>query len=239
MAKKVKAAPEQLEALEGALEAHGIRPHDPTHPMRERPRDALRDALANGLGIGGSAEAKGFLAHFCGVSQRTAHEWLKDSRTMTRDAVARALDALTDAIRDAPMADGPYAEEIEKAEEEDAHLRGLYPGWLFSQQERAAQYAFELLFLGMAEADRSKLLRIEAMHAVYHLRDDSLEALLDLLKSLNVSASPFMGYGVRDAERPGHEEQAAGWANDVLMEAEKLKEWADRRHKEPAVPMPF
>lgn len=209
MAGKAKATPKQLGTLDRELAAHGIRPLDPDHPLHERPSDALSDALANGLNIGTRKEGAGFLAASCHVSGVTAYKWLKDSKAMSHDAVALALDALTDAIRDAPRAGGPYAEEIAYAEQ-DAHLSESHPGFNFeTPEERAGRYAFEVLFMGMAEADRHKILEIEAMHAIHFMGDDSLEALLNLLRSLGAGTAPFMGERVRDAERPGHERQAA------------------------------
>lgn len=238
MAEKAKATHEQMKALERAMEAHGVRPRDPAHPMRERPRDALSDALANGLDIGTRKEGAGFLAASCHVSDVTAYKWLRNSKAMSRDAVALALDALAGGILNAPEADGPYADEIAFAEQ-DANLSESHPGFSFeTPEERAGRYAFEVLFMGMAEADRHKILEIEAMHAIHFMGDDSLEALLNLLRSLGAGTAP-LGGRVRDAERPGHERQAAAWANDVLIEAEELKEWADGRRKEPDEPLPF
>ena len=236
MAARLKATPEQTRALERAMEARGVRPRDPAHPLRERPSDALRDALANGLGIDATKEAAELLARSCGCSDRSTREWLRDSRKMNRDQVAAALDAIAVAIQYAPEADGPYAVEMQCARE-DAYLSESYPVGVEGTEERAARYAFELLFMGMAEADRHKVLEIEAMHAIHLLGDGSLEALLDLLKSLGAGCTPFTGSRVRDAECDPR--LAALWANDVLLEAEELKEWADRRHGEPGEPIPF
>lgn len=238
MAARAKASPKQMKALDEELCAHSIRPLDPAHPLKERPSDALRDALANGAGIDTTKGAADFLATSCGLTDRATREWLKDSRTMTRDTVALALDAMAEAIQYAPEDDGPYAVEIQDARE-DAYLSEFYPADVEATEAKARRYAFELLFMGMAEADRSKALELEAMHAVTMLGTDSLEALLDLLKSLGASTTPFTGAKVRDAEKPGHEEQAAAWANDVFIEAEELKEWADRRRKKPEDPLPF
>lgn len=242
MAEKAKATPKQLGTLDRELAAHGIRPLDPDHPLHERPSGALSDALANGLGIDTNdtrKEAVGFLTASCHVSDVTAYKWLRNSKAMSRDAVALALDALAGGILNAPEADGPYADEIAFAEQ-DANLSESHPGFSFeTPEERAGRYAFEVLFMGMAEADRHKILEIEAMHAIHFMGDDSLEALLNLLRSLGAGTAPFMGERVRDAERPGHERQAAAWANDVLIEAEELKEWADGRRKEPDEPLPF
>lgn len=235
MAAKAKATHEQLEALGRELEAHGIRPRDPAHPLRERPSDALRDALANGLGIGSTKESAGFLAGQCGYSDRATREWLRDSREMNRDQVALALDALTDGILNAPWADGPYAEEIAIAEQ-DASLSGLYPVSFETPKERAGRYAFELLFMGMAEADRHKALELEAMHAITMLGTDTLEALLDLLASMGLRSGQK---AIRDAEKPHNAKLAAIWAENVCCHTDELKEWADRRCKESEKPLPF
>lgn len=237
MAAKAKATREQLEALERELAAHGIRPRVPAHPLQERPSDALRDALANGLGIGTTKEAAGFLAGRCGCSDRATREWLRNSRKMNRDQVALALDALADGILSARRADGPYAEEIANAEQ-DAILNELYQASFETPEERAGRYAFELLFMGMAEADRAKVLELEAMRAITLLGTDSLEALLDLLESMGACGAQFTKVRLRDAEKPGNAKLAAAWADCVLRHAEELKEWADRRRKEPDEPLP-
>lgn len=238
MAAKAKATREQLEALERELAAHGIRPRVPAHPLQERPSDALRDALANGLGIGTTKEAAGFLAGRCGCSDRATREWLRNSRKMNRDQVALALDALTNGILSARRADGPYAEEIANAEQ-DAILNELYQASFETPEERAGRYAFELLFMGMAEADRAKVLELEAMRAITLLGTDSLEALLDLLESMGACGAQFTKVRLRDAEKPGNAKLAAAWADCVFRRAEELKEWADRRRKEPDEPLPF
>ena len=237
MAAKAKATREQLEALERELAAHGIRPRVPAHPLQERPSDALRDALANGLGIGTTKEAAGFLAGRCGCSDRATREWLRDSRKMNRDQVALALDALTNGILDARWTDGPYAEEIAYAEQ-DAILNGLYQTSFETPEELAGRYAFELLFMGMAEADRAKVLELEAIRAITLLGTDSLEALLDLLESLGACGPQFTKVRLRDAEKPGNAKLAAAWADCILRHAEELKEWADRQRKEPDEPLP-
>lgn len=238
MAAKAKATREQLEALERELAAHGIRPRVPAHPLQERPSDALRDALANGLGIGTTKEAAGFLARRCGCSDRATREWLRDSREMNRDQVALALDALANGILDAPWVDGPYAKEIAIAEQ-DASLNELYPVSYETPEERAGRYAFELLFMGMADADRAKVLELEAMRAITLLGTDSLEALLDLLKSLGAGTTPLNKLGLRDAEKPGNAKLAAAWADCVFLHAKGLKKWADRQRKEPDEPLPL